>query len=121
MKCINTAPDNMSLLMRRRNILVRHATVAERHVRKLLAVLDEPHIFQKGFCSQKRFFIVDFYFPKPLKVAVELDGSSHDHTQHYDNWRDRFLTEVRRIRIIRISDDRALKLTANCLFNLIRD
>ena len=45
------------------------------------------------------YYILDFYCPSH-KLAIELDGSSHDEKQDYDNYRTKYLSEFN-IKIMR--------------------
>jgi len=47
-------------------------------------------------------FVLDFYCPR-LRLAIELDGASHDNPQkfYYDKNRDKFL-ETKQVRVLRI-------------------
>ena len=47
-------------------------------------------------------YIVDFYV-KRLGLVIEIDGSSHDNKQEYDNKRQRYLEELG-LRVYRITD-----------------
>lgn len=49
-------------------------------------------------------FIVDFYV-KSLGLIIEIDGSSHDDKQEYDNMREEFLNNLG-LHVYRISDFR---------------
>jgi very-short-patch-repair endonuclease len=48
-------------------------------------------------------FVLDFYCA-PARLAVEIDGPTHEQQREYDQWRDAELAE-RGIRMLRISDD----------------
>jgi very-short-patch-repair endonuclease len=50
-----------------------------------------------------RFFIPDFYCPR-AQLIIELDGSVHDYTKEYDNWRDAILT-AKGLKILRFRND----------------
>lgn len=49
-------------------------------------------------------YIVDFYL-KSLGIVIEIDGSSHENSQDYDNVRDIYLISLN-LEIIRIEDRR---------------
>ena len=51
-------------------------------------------------------YIVDFYCAEK-KLVIELDGSSHDNKQEYDNWRDEAM-RTGQLHIIRISNDQIM-------------
>jgi len=116
---INGTSANLSLLSIRRNRLIKFATAPEKHVRSLLEELGESFIFQKGFCTAYRFFIVDFYLRRRKKLCLEIDGPSHDEQLAYDAARDEFLNSVRGFRVVRISNELALSLTKEDLMAMI--
>ena len=62
---------------------------------------------QKGFLSKtnRKFYIVDFYLPKPVKLVIEIDGEYHKNRQAYDTERDRYFREVRNINVLRIPNE----------------
>lgn len=62
---------------------------------------------QKGFLSKtnRRFYIADFYLPKPYKLIVEIDGGYHQNQQEYDEERDRYFVQVRKIGVLRIPNE----------------
>ena len=82
---LNLSPANMSLAMRRANRLVKRATPPEKHIKGLLEAMGENFTFQKVFCTTRRFFIVDFYLPRPHKLCLEIDGPSHVRRWRYDD------------------------------------
>jgi very-short-patch-repair endonuclease len=63
-------------------------------------------------------FVVDFYCPD-LKLAVEIDGSSHDGRESYDAWRQR-LIEEESISFVRITTDE-LVVNPDVLLERIRE
>lgn len=62
--------------------------------------------YQIDFDRQKIIgnYIVDFYI-KSLGVVIEIDGSSHDEKQEYDDKRQYFLESLN-LKVYRISDYR---------------
>ena len=59
---------------------------------------------QKCFFIGNTFRIVDFYLPKPYKLALEIDGGCHCETIAFDRFKDKMLLK-RGIKTIRISND----------------
>lgn len=88
----------------------------------MLVELGERFFPQKGFCSRKGHFIVDFYLPKRRKLCLEVDGGYHSNpTQtEYDRRRTEFLVCVRGFRVVRISSVDAMKIDASGLLALIQ-
>jgi very-short-patch-repair endonuclease len=116
---LNLSPENQALLARRRNGLIKRATAPECRIMALLDELGEHYLFQKGFFTDRRFFIVDFYLPKRHKLCLEIDGKSHRHSQEYDKARDAFLRRVRGFRTLRITNESALTISPSVLALLI--
>lgn len=61
-------------------------------------------------------YIVDFYL-KSLGVVIEIDGSSHDFKEGYDEKREKFLESLD-LKIIKISDFRIKNDLANVMREL---
>lgn len=116
---LNNTPEMQRLLASRQKHHRAHPTPAEAHVMDLLESMGERFIFQKGFHTTNRFFIVDFYLPKRRKLCLEVDGAYHELFAAYDRKRDAFLTACRGFRVIRITNEHALNLTADQLRALI--
>mgnify|MGYP001570418306 CR=1 FL=1 len=95
---------------------------AEFHVQRLLKKINVRALWQKGFCSRHPSFIfVDFYFPQPLKICLEIDGISHqsEKQKQRDKERDHYLQSIRRFQVVRISEEEALAFTPPKLERLI--
>jgi len=116
---LNRSPENQSLLAIRRNRLIKRATKAELFVKSLLDGMGEKFIFQKGFYTDKRFFIVDFYMKRRRQLCLEIDGEIHEQQSDYDARRDAYLTQVRGFRVLRITNKQALAMTPITLDKLI--
>jgi very-short-patch-repair endonuclease len=58
-------------------------------------------------------YIIDFYCPK-ARLAVELNGSSHDDRAKHDEERTRYLQSLE-MRVIRFTDDEVLNDLENVL------
>jgi len=90
----------------RRKTLLKAMTPTERRFKATLdklGIRSYPQVI--FFLDQNHYRIVDFYLPKPYRLCIELDGSSHDSQEmkSYDKWKDEKLTTLkRRYRIIRI-------------------
>ncbi len=61
-------------------------------------------------------YIVDFYI-KSLGVVIEIDGSSHDNKEEYDEKRQHFLESLN-LKVYRISDFRVKHDLANVMKEL---
>lgn len=85
------------------NQLRNRPTRAEKIVMQWLEDKGIRFIFQKGFFTPFHR-IVDFYFPKPHRIILEVDGSSHDGKEEKDYRRDVWYENVRGYRIIRIQN-----------------
>ena len=66
-------------------------------IRELLDSVGYKYIFQKGFLDAGKIMIVDFYLPKPRKIVIEIDGTSHAGTKDKikDAVRDAYFQEIR--------------------------
>lgn len=85
--------------------------------------LDEAginYIFQKAFIQCDYYCIVDFYLPKPYKICIQIDGKYHeDEKQVRKDWaRDKYLTEKRGFKVIRITNEQAEAMTAKEVLSL---
>jgi len=97
--------ENQSLLQeRQRN---HKDTLAEALFEQFLVKNQISYRKQKGFLSKtnRRFYIADFYIPKPVKLVIEIDGPYHQNQLKYDSERDRYFREVRHISVLRISNE----------------
>jgi len=117
---LNLKPGNRSLASKRQAENRSNPTPAETRIMKLLDETGERYIFEKIFFTEKRFFITDFYFPKPRKVCLEIDGPIHEYRLGYDFARDRYIMNIRDIRAIyRIKNETALSITKEELAELL--
>ncbi len=94
-------------------------TPSELHIMGLLKELGERYVFEKGVFTNRTFFLVDFYLPKPRKLCLEIDGGYHKLQLHYDTVRDNFLRNERKMEVLRITNEVADTLSANELLALI--
>ena len=98
----NTAKANAPEYKNRRKALRHNLTPAEATLwRALRSRSSEGLKFrrQQGIGP----FILDFYCPE-VRLCVELDGSSHDHSYEYDEQRTAFLS-AQGIRVIRFPNE----------------
>jgi very-short-patch-repair endonuclease len=118
---LNLLPDNVSLMMRRKKENQSLPTPAEAHVIRLLDLLGEKYVFEKGLLTGDRFYIVDFYFPKPRKLCLEVDGKYHNDRRAYDERRDSFIRNKRKMNMVRITNERAMGLDLDDMIKLLDD
>lgn len=118
---LNLSPKNKSLMMRRSNQLKLSPTASELRVKSLLESSGVRFMFQKGFCNNCSHFIVDFYFPKPRRLCLEIDGPIHNtkSQRDYDLVRDLFLRNERGLRVIRLLNREADCISTEQLLTLI--
>lgn len=108
---LNLSPENRRLFSKRQLENRSNPTPSEVHVMGLLDALGERYIFEKGFFTENRFFMADFYLPKPRRICIELDGAIHDDRMGYDFARDCYIMRTRNIKkILRIKNEEALKM-----------
>lgn len=97
--------ENQSLMQYRQR---KHKpTEAEALFEQFLIENQIPYKKQKGFLAKtnRRFYIADFYLPKPVKLVIEIDGPYHQNQVEYDLERDRYFREVRNIQVLRILNE----------------
>jgi very-short-patch-repair endonuclease len=100
-----------------RNKLVRNKTFAENWIAKLLDYSGIEYYFQYPIVIDDcKFFILDFYIPS-LKLYLEIDGKQHRKHVKYDLNRKDLIHKQWKLKEIRISNKRAIKLSS---FDLIR-
>jgi len=104
--------DKQKTLYRRQQNLRQNPTKAEKHIYNLLSSSDHKYVFQKGFISKGQYCIVDFYFPKPLKICLEIDGEYHlsEKQQRRDEDRTQYLEQIRGFKVVRLTNKQALKI-----------
>jgi len=100
-------PENQRLLAKYKSLHI--PTNAEISFEKFLNLHNIHYKSQKGFMvdTMRRFYIADFYLPKPFKIALEIDGPYHLNTKYYDFERDNYFKHKRRINVIRITNQQA--------------
>lgn len=83
-------------------------TLAEREFSSILNDLGVWYCEQKGFLvGAETFCIVDFYIPRPHKVAFEVDGKYHESRQIYDSQKEAYL-RTRGIKTVRFTNDQVI-------------
>lgn len=105
-----TFKEKQKTLFKRQSCLRLMPTQSELLFKQRLEKRNIKFIFQKCFINKDYYCIVDFYLPKPNKIAIEIDGKYHNtHTQIYkDNYKDKYLTEIRDFKVIRIKNEDVL-------------
>jgi very-short-patch-repair endonuclease len=93
------------LCSKRRYDLLKNPTESELRFKQRLEANNIKFMFQKGFIQGNNFCIADFYFPRPLKIVVEIDGEYHetDKQKHRDANKDYYYKQ-RKFRVIRIKN-----------------
>jgi len=94
-------------LIRKKNYLIENSTESEDIIFGLLEDLKYRFVFQKAFLTD-RFSIVDFYLPKPYFLCIEIDGKYHEDENQIkkDRIRESYLTKTRRMRLLRITNEK---------------
>jgi very-short-patch-repair endonuclease len=71
--------EKFNCFQRFRSRLLKNKTKAELRFESLLIELGLKFKVQKGLLDKsKTFAILDYYLPKPYRLAIELDGKYHD-------------------------------------------
>lgn len=88
--------------------LRKKATMSERIFKDKLRVLGYKFKFQAGFIKGNYYAIVDFFIPS-IKTVIEVDGGYHFTPEQAskDKYRDSWLTNVRKVKVIRITNQQA--------------
>ncbi len=101
--------------------LRRRATPAELCFReKLKKCCPVKFKFQRGFIKGRYYAIVDFHIPS-RNICIEIDGEYHNREkqQAKDKRRDKWLTTVRKQKVIRLTNDEAFSITLRKIKELI--
>jgi very-short-patch-repair endonuclease len=101
--------------------LKKDATKAELHLIRLLSENQIPFEFQHIVYVNPTYIILDFYL-KWTKTVIEIDGGQHfkDDKLAIDKNRDNYLKK-QGIRVLRISNSKALSLNKDSLKHLLND
>lgn len=103
--------------------LRRRATKAERiFKRKLTQAIKVKFQFQRGFIKGGYFAIVDFHIPS-RRICIEIDGGYHDtpEQKRKDHHRDSWLRDVRKQRVIRLTNKQAEAMTVDEIKELVAE
>lgn len=102
-----TFKDKQRTMFERQKYLRLNPTPSEVIFKKRLDNLGINYIFQKCFIAKDYYCIVDFYLPKPYKLVIEIDGGYHnlEYQKIKDYYRDKYLTEERNFKVIRINNE----------------
>ena len=100
--CLPYNPDNI----KKAQELRKNMTLAEKKL--WYEVLQNKKLKELKFLRQKPIdhYIVDFYCAK-FRLAIEIDGSSHDNKQEYDNQRTELLN-LYGVKVVRYTNDEVL-------------
>lgn len=96
-------------------------TLSESRVEQLLKEIGEDYIPQKGFLNGSTHYIVDFYLPRPRELCIEVDGGYHANPSQteYDRQRDMFLSLIRGLKVVRITNYAVASMKAGDLLEII--
>ena len=117
MTSLNTQAKQATLEQRKR-ALKKNATQGELVLNGLLMILVKQKkipkrvMFQKGLIAGNGYCIVDFYLPF-LGLCIEVDGGYHFSAkqQSHDNWKNNYIINERKMRVLRINDKECYDLT----------
>lgn len=86
---------------------ISNPTEAEYLVKKALDNIGVKYVFQKGFLREKTIRLVDFYFPSPNMVCLEVDGGYHKAQLEYDKYREVMVKRQRKnnLTFVRITNE----------------
>lgn len=114
--------EKQKTLDARKKLLKRKATPGELVIKGLLMILVKEKripkrvMFQKGLIAGNGYCIVDFYLPF-IGLCIEVDGGYHFTAKQksYDNWKNNYIINERKMRVFRINDKECLDLTPDNL------
>jgi very-short-patch-repair endonuclease len=108
MALVRGVPFNRLPLAKRHAIFVaqlkKQRTPAENEFCRYLASLGLPYRYQQGF-YRPYYRIADFYLPDH-NLIIEIDGPCHNADE--DRRRDAWFERVRRIRIVRLTNEQVI-------------
>ncbi|MFZ0270976.1 MAG: DUF559 domain-containing protein [Acidobacteriaceae bacterium] len=87
---------------------LRNRTAGELMFADILRALNVWFVPEKIFQNGDAYIIADFFLPAH-RIAVEVDGSSHDDKGGYDAGRDKWLLERHGVRTIRVANAEVLR------------
>lgn len=102
---------------KRRQERLEDRTAGELMFADILRALNIGGVPEKIFQNGDSNVIVDFYLPAH-KLAVEIDGSSHDDKGAYDSGRDRWLAGKHGIRTMRLRNEFVLGRPITAMLHL---
>lgn len=72
------------------------------------------------YCEKENFYLADFYLPK-LKIVIEVDGKYHNKEEQKikDAYKDHFYTKKKKLKLIRITNEKLSKTSDEQLKNII--
>ena len=88
-------------------------------LKKFNLEVETQKIFYYGK-ENKNFYLADFYLPK-LKIVIEVDGGYHKRTEQKvkDCYKNQFYTEKRKLKLIRITNEKLSKIKDEQLKEII--
>lgn len=109
--------EKQKTLDARKKLLKRNATQSELVMKGLLMILVKEKkipkrvMFQKGLIAGNGYCIIDFYLPF-IGLCIEVDGGYHftPKQQSYDNWKNNYIINERKMRLFRINDKECFDL-----------
>ncbi|KKN16737.1 hypothetical protein LCGC14_0972740 [marine sediment metagenome] len=77
--------------------------------------------FQRGFIKGGYYAIVDFHIPS-RNICIEIDGGYHNRPEQKrkDEYRDKWLREVRKQKVIRLTNQQAEEISTAGIKELVR-
>jgi very-short-patch-repair endonuclease len=108
--------DKQKTLFWRLKKLKSNPTKSELEFMDILDKNNIKYIFQKWFIKWNNYCIIDFYIPNK-KICIEIDGWYHLNKEQKirDYYRDKYLTEYRKFKVIRILNEDIYNFDTNKL------
>lgn len=99
-----------------------NATWAEKIFKgKLKKAIKVKFKFQRAFVKGGYYAIVDFHIPS-RNICIEIDGEYHNNSEQKrkDEYRDKWLTEIRGQKVIRLTNEQAKNITITEIKKMVR-
>jgi len=99
----------------RKEQLREKATMSELIFKDKLNQAKIRNFFQRGFFGETFCIVVDFFIPR--KMVIEIDGKPK--TSDYEIQRENWLINKRGFRLLRLTNQEAIKITHEKLYKII--
>jgi leucyl-tRNA synthetase len=101
--------------------LLANKTPAEIKMAEILVSMKVRYKEQKGFIAGDYHCIVDFYLPRPYRLAIEIDGGYHntEDQRRRDDRKEMYLA-TQKVRVLRLTNDEVFEEESNVISKVRR-